>query len=83
MNPETKEADFSEEYLSTKRAARSDWSGVRLFEFSPTQGYRHKWFTLDALKDVAAPLDEKTLAEVKWVPFSAPAVAAAAAAAEV
>ncbi|CAE8624413.1 unnamed protein product [Polarella glacialis] len=57
-------ANYSESYLLTRRDARADWSGVRIFEFSE-RGYRHRWFTNQALSMVQS-LDGETLAHEPW-----------------
>lgn len=44
------------ERVAERVAARPDRSGVRLFEVDRTAGYRHRWYTLEELEQLAAPV---------------------------
>lgn len=48
--------------------ARPDRSGVRVFEFHPSRGYRHRWFTLEELSAIQL-LDAETLGSFPFTPF--------------
>lgn len=45
-------------------------SGVRLFEFCPDKGYRHKWFTLEALARVKSLASSDVFGGHSFTPFS-------------
>ena len=51
-------------------AARPELSGVRLLEFDATAGWRHGWFTLAALSELAAPLAPGASSPLSASPFT-------------
>lgn len=44
-------------------------SGVRLFEFNRAHGYRHRWLTIDELKEVSQ-LDDTVFRGNAFTPFT-------------
>jgi len=63
-------ANYTERGLRIQ--AVSDRSGARLFEFSAGKGYRHKWFSIDALGELQAPLSASgALDGLAWTTFHA------------